>query len=95
MSVRVNNLGPTAIVPSGVPQGSALVPFLFSAFMGSVDFSRENVKCIKYVDDLTIIESLSRNQTSFIFLDECEALFKERGAVFKLVWLVIVNFFHL
>ena len=30
-------------------------------------FSRENAKCIKYAVDLTIIVSLSRNQTSSIF----------------------------
>jgi hypothetical protein len=58
-----------------------LGPFLFAAFMGSVDFSQSNTKCIQYADDLTIIESLSCNQPSCISLTACEALFKDIGLV--------------
>ena len=81
MSVRVCSIqGPVVSVPSGVPQGSVLGPFLFTAFMGSVDFSGINVKCIKYADDLTIIESLPKSDVnSGISLDVCEALFEDKG----------------
>lgn len=80
MSVKVfNNFGPVTCVPSGVPQGSVLGPYLFAAFMGSINFSSENIKCIKYADDLTIIEPLSRNQSSCITLSACESLFQDCG----------------
>lgn len=82
MSVKVlNNFGPVVSVPSGVPQGSVLGPFLFAAFMGSINFSVENVKCIKYADDLTIIEPLSLNQPSCITLSALESLFEDCGLV--------------
>ena len=56
--VKVNNrCGPLVKCISGVPQGSVLGPFLFASFMGSVNFNNvQNIKCIKYADDVTIIE---------------------------------------
>ena len=57
MRVKVlNTLGPVFDIPSSVPQGSVLGPFLFAAFMGSVDISFMNVRCIKYADDVTLVE---------------------------------------
>ena len=76
MRVKVlNTLGPIVDIPSGVPQGSVFGPFLFVAFMGSVNFSNMNVKCIKYSDDVTLIESLSLNQVSSVTLDNCVSAF--------------------
>ena len=75
----LNSLGPIVDVPSGVPQGSVLGPFLFAAFMGSVNFSNMNVKCIKYADDVTLIEPLSVNQVSSVTLDYCVSVFLREG----------------
>ena len=67
MSVKIRDtLGPIITIPSCVPQGSVLGPFLSAAFMGSVNFRELNVKCIKYADDVTLIEPLSINYTSSV-----------------------------
>ena len=80
MNVRVLNvLGPSVVIPSGVPQGSVLGPFLFAAYMGSVIFPFSNVHCIKYADDVTLIEPLSRHQTPTISLDVCVSVFNNKG----------------
>ena len=80
MRVRIlNSLGPVFDIPSGVPQGSVLGPFLFAAFMGAVDFSSLNVRCIKYADDVTLVEPLFRNETSSVTLDDCVAIFDQSG----------------
>ena len=82
MSVKLmNSYGPTVVIPSGVPQGSVLGPFLFAAFMGSVNFSGVNLKSIKYADDVTIIESVSRGQFSSVNLDNCISIFNAEGLV--------------
>ena len=80
MNVKVmNQVGPTVVTPSGVPQGSVLGPFLFAVYMGSVNFPFSNVQCIKYADDVTLVESLSCHQTSSVSLDVCESLFSDKG----------------
>ena len=80
MRVKImNTLGPLVAIQSGVPQGSVLGPFLFTAFMGSIDFSKSNTKCVKYADDVTIIETVSRNQPSTITFDACEDAFNSVG----------------
>ena len=40
-----------------------------------------NVKCIKYADDVTLIESLSRNQVSAVTLDDCISIFDQKGLI--------------
>lgn len=80
MNVKVmNNLGPPVSIPSGVPQGSVLGPFLFAAFMGSISFSFSNVRCIKYADDVSLIEPLSCQQSSSVSLDACVSVFNNKG----------------
>ena len=63
--------------------GSVLGPFLFTAFMGSIDLSKSNAKCVKYADDVTVIETVSPNAPSTITLDDCEAVFNSRGLLLK------------
>ena len=74
-----NRLGPAMHVPSGVPQGSVLGPFLFAAFMGAFTFSAPNVDCVKYADDVTLIESVSHGEQSSILLNDCVTLFRNEG----------------
>ena len=83
-SMRVklmNTYGPVVNIPSGVPQGSVLGPFLFAAFMGSINFSGVNLKSIKYADDVTIIESVPRGQVSSVNLDNCISIFNAEGLI--------------
>lgn len=80
MCVKIHDsFGPRVTIPSGVPQGSVLGPFLFAAFMGSIDFCHLNVKCIKYADDITLIEPLTSNMTSSVSIDECISIFDQVG----------------
>lgn len=80
MCVKIHDvLGPIVTIPSGVPQGSVLGPFLFAAFMGSIHFDHLNVECIKYADDVTLIEPLSSNQVSSVFLEDCMSVFIQKG----------------
>ena len=48
--------GPLMLIPSGVPQGSVLGPYLFGFFISSLKIQGTNVKLVKYADDLTLIE---------------------------------------
>ena len=80
MCVKIrDNIGPSVIIPSGVPQGSVLGPFLFAAFMGSVNFCHLNVNCIKYADDVTLIEPLTSTTASSVSIDECTNIFDQKG----------------
>lgn len=57
--VRINGcLGPWVNSSSGVPQGSILGPLLFAAYMGSINFENDSIDCVKYADDITIIEQI-------------------------------------
>ena len=79
-SIKIcNRLGPIVEIHSGVPQGSVLGPFLFAAFMGSFTFSSSRVNCVKYADDVTLIESVSSDRASSISLDDCVSLFRSAG----------------
>ena len=80
MCVKIRDtLGPIITIPSGVPQGSVLGPFLFAAFMGDVIFSSNNIKCIKYADDVTLIEPLSSDQISSVSIHDCITIFEQKG----------------
>ena len=58
--VRVNDkFGETVPLPSGVPQGSVLGPYLFAAFMGCVSFDDfSSIHAIQYADDVTLVETI-------------------------------------
>ena len=47
-------------IPSGVPQGSVLSPYLFAMFIGELSVEDSKAELIKYADDLTLIEAIPR-----------------------------------
>ena len=53
-------------VPAGVPQGTKLGPWLFLIMIN--DFSVADTILWKYVDDTTLVESVSKNETSYMQL---------------------------
>jgi hypothetical protein len=71
--------GPSVSCLSGVPQGSVLGPFLFASFMGSIDFSTHNLKCIKYADDVTIIETIKSPQQITLSASSISSTFSDAG----------------
>lgn len=80
MRVKIMNfLGPTVPISSGVPQGSVLGPSLFTAYMGSIDFSCSNIKCVKYADDVTIVETMQNDRPSCLRIDNFERTFASSG----------------
>ena len=74
-----NNYSPLVEIPSGVPHGSVLGPYLFAVFMGRIDFSADNILCIKYADDMTILETFPYNCDFPTTLDTSEAVFTSNG----------------
>ena len=69
---------------SGVPQGSVLGPFLFASFMGSINFDSEHVSCIKYADDITIIERLVSPAQQSLSIDVISETFANAGLFLNL-----------
>lgn len=60
MRIKVKNvLGPRVAIHSGVLQGSVFGPFLFSTFIGSIDFSLQHVKCVEYAEEVTNMETVA------------------------------------
>ena len=49
--------------------------------MGCVNFPFANVKCLKFADDVTLIEPLSCYQSSSVTLDECASIFNDKGLI--------------
>ena len=47
--------------------------------MGAFTFSAPNINCVKYADDVTLIESVSHGEKSSIFLNDCVTLFRSEG----------------
>ena len=79
-SVKVcNRFGPITTSRSGVPQGSVLGPFLFAAFMGSIELDYPNVFRTLYADDVTMVEWVLRNHVSSVSLERCVSVFSQKG----------------
>ena len=53
-------------VPAGVPQGTKLGPWLFLIMIN--DLSVADATLWKYVDDTTLVESVSKNENSYVQL---------------------------
>jgi len=72
--------GDTVSIPSGLPQGSVLAPYLFAAFMGSIDFERANVYCTKYADDVTLVEVVTAESSgNLLTMHEIRSQFEGAG----------------
>ena len=69
--VSINDMfGPVTSVCSGVPQGSVLGPPLFALFIANLTLTHsQDVKLIKYADDLTLVEACQANKVAPFSLD--------------------------
>ena len=75
--VKVGNIKSSLkSVPSAVPQGSVLGPFLFSMLAGSFVPSINDCKVVKYADDFTICVPLLRDSNNR-HIYECHSHFLE------------------
>lgn len=79
--VRVHDTSGAVIrIPSGVPQGSVLGPYLFAAFMGSITFEdTKQIEAIQYADDVTLIETIQKNSPVRIDFSGVDSKFREVG----------------
>lgn len=71
-------LGQSTNIPSGVPQGSVLGPYLFAAFMGSLNFDSSTVYTVQYADDVTLIEATNA-EDQVVSLDSIVSEFYNAG----------------
>ena len=69
-------------VPAGVPQGTKLVPWLFLIMIN--DLSVADTTLWKYIDDTTLVESLSKNETSYMQLRVDELVRQSEADGFQL-----------
>ena len=69
-------------VPAGVPQGTKLGPWLFLIMIN--DLSVADTILWKYVDDTTLVESVSKNETSYMQLRVDELVRQSEADGFQL-----------
>ena len=75
-SVRIKGISSTLKpVPSGVPQGSVIAPFLFAAHMGSLMPHDSSTLIVKYADDIvTVTPVKDPSQVDLIIKNEISSL---------------------
>lgn len=68
-----NNFGVNSRVPSGVPQGSSLSPYLFSIFFADYSPILRRSTVIKYADDATIVLPIFKTDDHDSIVDSIKA----------------------